>query len=86
MQITLTKKRVLGDRYALGPARPETFRLPRGGGVDPYFGFTRTFYYNGEISGRWRLIRIKAPGTRRGITLVPYSEVQEFVRKQREAA
>ena len=30
--------------------RPEFFRLPKGGG-DPFFGFTRSFYYEGEQRG-----------------------------------
>ncbi|MEI9893771.1 MAG: hypothetical protein WDN28_07680 [Chthoniobacter sp.] len=35
--------------------RPETYRLPKAGG-DPYFGITRSFYYEGEQRGYWRLI------------------------------
>ena len=59
--------------------------MPEGGGGDPFFGFTRTFYYNGEELGYWRLIRIKERGKQRGVTLVPYDQVAAFVRAQMEA-
>ena len=62
--------------------RPECFRLPSGGGGDRYFGFTRTFYYEGEKRGYWRLVRIRERGKLRGVTLVPYDAVAAFVRSQ----
>jgi hypothetical protein len=65
--------------------RPETFRLPKSGG-DPYFGFGRSFYYEGEQRGYWRLIRIRERGKLRGVTLVPYDAVSAFVRSQMEGA
>ena len=64
--------------------RPETYRLPKSG-VDPHFGFGRSFYYRGEDLGYWKLIRIRERGKQRGITLVPYDAVASFVRKQAEA-
>lgn len=82
MQTTSTKT---PGEVAFNPWRPETFRLPEGGGGDPFFGFTRTFYYNGEELGYWRLIRIKERGKQRGVTLVPYDQVAAFVRAQMEA-
>lgn len=66
-------------------SHPETFRLPRTGG-DPFFGFTRSFYYEGEQRGYWRLIRIRERGKQRGVTLVPFDAVARFVRAQEEAA
>jgi len=60
---------------------PESYRLPKSG-VDAYFGFTRSFYYEGENRGYWRLIRIRERGKVRGVTLVPYDAVAAFVRKQ----
>jgi hypothetical protein len=59
---------------AVKPARPPE--------TDPYFGFTRSFYYQGEERGFWRLVRIRPPGKKRGITLVNYNEVENFLRKQ----
>jgi hypothetical protein len=61
--------------------RPEFFRLPKSGG-DPYFGLGRSYYYQGEKQGYWRLVRIRQRGKLRGITLVPYDAVAAFIRKQ----
>jgi hypothetical protein len=66
---------------ASSASRPETFRLPKVGG-DPFFGFGRSFYYEGEKRGYWRLVRIRERGKQRGVTLVPYDAVAAFVRKQ----
>jgi hypothetical protein len=62
--------------------RPEFFRLPRPGTADQYFGFSRAFYYNGEQRGWWKLIRIRDRGKNRGVTLIPYAAVADFVRSQ----
>ena len=40
--------------------RPEFFRLPKSGG-DPFFGFTRSFYYEGEQRGYLELMRVQIP-------------------------
>ena len=63
--------------------RPEFFRLPKSGG-DPYFNLGRSYYYEGEKRGYWKLVRIRERGKLRGITLVPYDAVATFVRKQME--
>ena len=60
--------------------RPEFFRLPQGGGGDPFFGLTRTYYYEGEKRGYWRLARIRERGKLRGVTLVPYDAISSLVR------
>jgi len=39
----------------------EFFRLPKAGG-DPYFGLGRSYYYEGEKQGYWKLIRIRQRG------------------------
>jgi len=65
--------------------RPEFFRLPSVRG-DPYFGFSRAFYYNGEKRGWWKLARIREEGKDRGVTLVPYAVVLAFVRGQVKGA
>jgi hypothetical protein len=65
--------------------RPEFYRLPKGGG-DPFFGFTRSYYYEGEARGYWKLARIRDRGKLRGVTLVPYDAVAAFVRSQMEDA
>jgi hypothetical protein len=66
------------------PERPETFRIPKPGRGDPFFGLSRSFYYRGEELGYWRLIRIVEPGRKRGIVLIPFSAIAEFVRSQME--
>jgi hypothetical protein len=72
---------VAQSEAALSASRPETFRLPKVGG-DPFFGFGRSFYYEGEKRGYWRLIRIRQRGKQRGVTLVPFDQVAAFVRKE----
>jgi hypothetical protein len=78
-----------------GASRPEFFRLPKTvskeerekgkvSAADPFFGFSRTFYYEGEKRGYWRLVRIRDRGKLRGVTLVPYDAVAAFVHSQME--
>jgi len=67
------------------PSRPEFFRLPKSGG-DPYFGLGRSYYYEGEKQGYWKLIRIRQRGKLRGVTLIPYDAVAAFIHKQGRAA
>ena len=74
----------LSEAASSASRRPEFFRLPASGG-DPYFGFTRSFYYEGEQRGYWKLVRIRERGKLRGVTLVPYDAVSAFVRAQMEA-
>jgi len=64
---------------------PEFFRLPKSGG-DPYFGLGRSYYYEGEKQGYWKLIRIRQRGKLRGVTLVPYDAVAAFIRNQGRVA
>jgi len=75
----------LREAAASASGRPEFFRLPKKGG-DPFFGFTRSFYYEGENRGYWKLARIRERGKLRGVTVVPYDAVAAFVRAQMEAA
>jgi hypothetical protein len=74
---------VASSEAALSASRPEFFRLPKSG-PDPYFGFTRSFYYQGENRGYWKLARIRERGKLRGVTLVPFDAVAQFVRSQME--
>jgi hypothetical protein len=82
--VTSTAPRIEGaDRPSQGP--PEFFRLPKSGG-DPYFGLGRSYYYEGEKLGYWRLVRIRQRGKLRGVTLVPYDAVADFIRSRGRAA
>jgi hypothetical protein len=64
--------------------RPEFFRLPKPGSADEYFGLSRSFYYSAEKRGWLRLIRLRDEGKERGVTLIPYQAVAEFVRAHME--
>jgi hypothetical protein len=70
------------------PAQPASYGRPakpaRPPECDPYFGFSRSFYYEGEKRGYWKLIRIRDEGKERGVTLVPFADVAAFVRAQME--
>ena len=63
---------------------PNFFGYLKSGG-DPYFGLGRSYYYEGEQRGYWRLVRIRQRGKLRGVTLVPYDAVSAFVRSNMEA-
>jgi hypothetical protein len=81
---TVTAPRSEGA-YRPSQSHPEFFRLPKSGG-DPYFGLGRSYYYEGEQRGCWRLVRIRERGKLRGVTLVPYDAVAAFIRNQGRAA
>jgi len=59
-----------------------TFRLPPKG-VDPHFGFTRTWYYQAEAEGKLILIRVRSRGKARGVTLVEYAAVKELIEQEK---
>ena len=59
--------------------------LDNGSGGDPYFGLGRSYYYEGEKRGYWRLTRIRERGKLRGVTLIPYDAVAAFIRNQGRA-
>ena len=64
-----------------GAFRPETFRLPRPGERDPFWGLARSYYYAAEQRGELKLIRLRKRGNARGITLVSYDEVANLIRE-----
>jgi hypothetical protein len=66
--------------------RPETFRLPKSGEVDRFFGLSRSFYYEGESRGYWKLLRVRQHGKLRGVTLIPFDEVAAFIHAQNRRA
>jgi hypothetical protein len=67
------------------PARPQYFRLPKPGEADPHFGWSRSFYYQAEARGWLKLVRLCDSGKQRGVTLVPYRAVADFIAKQGKA-
>jgi hypothetical protein len=66
------------------PDRPVTFRLPKPGAHDPFFGFNRAYYYEGQKRGYWKFVRICGENKRRGVTLIPYAAVERFIQSQME--
>jgi hypothetical protein len=73
--------KALIDRIKSGTGsgiEPEFFRLPLTG-HDPYFGLTRSWYYVAEERGWIQLKRIRERGKLRGVTLVPFQVVKEFL-------
>jgi len=59
---------------------PVSYRLPMEG-QDPYFGFSRSYYYVGEKRGYWKLIHARDKGKPKGVTLVPYAQVAAHVNR-----
>jgi hypothetical protein len=73
----------LGSKLPLGSGyiKPETFRLPKPGQQDPYFGLSRTAYYELEATGAIRFIRLRKRGNTRGIVLIPFDQVRDYLRR-----
>ena len=69
----------------IGGIEPDFYRLPITG-HDPYFGLTRSWYYAAEERGWIKLKRLRERGKLRGVTLVPYHAVKEFLHKGEEDA
>jgi hypothetical protein len=65
---------------------PATFRLPKSGERDPYFGLSRSFYYAAEAEGQLKLVRLKKRGNTRGVTLVPYAAVTSMLANENAGA
>jgi len=63
--------------------KPEFYRVPQRGG-DPYFGFSRSYYYDLEVQGKIKLVRIRNRGNSRGVTLIPYDQVAVYIKSQME--
>lgn len=60
--------------------RPEFFRLPARG-VDPYFGLSRSYYYELDKTGQVLLVRLRKRGSQRGVALVNFEAMSSFLAK-----
>ena len=80
MQTNTTHNRLAAPAGESRITKPETFRLPRPGQRDPFFGLSRTAYYELENSGAIRLLRLRKRGCQRGTTLIPYDQVVAHLR------
>ena len=56
----------------------EFYRLPKAGG-DPYFGISRSHYYELERAGKLKLVRLRREGATRGVVLISYAAVKAIV-------
>lgn len=63
---------------------PFSFRLPKPGEPDPHFGFSRSYYYRLEARGALKLYRIRDKGKEKGVTLVRYKDVLDFIQSEIE--
>lgn len=57
---------------------PVTFRVPAHG-RDPIFSLTRAWFYAAETDGRLTLLRLRAKGKKRGVTLVRTADVLALI-------
>jgi len=68
---------------AIGYIKTETFPLPKSGARDPYFGLSRSAYYELEATGAIRFIRMKKPGNTRGRVLIRFDDVKNYLDRRR---
>lgn len=67
------------DQAAQHPV--EFFRLPQPGKRDPYFGLSRAWYYKSASLGEIKMIAVRQRGALRGVRLVVYDSVAQFIRR-----
>ena len=63
------------------PHHVEFFRLPPPGERDPFFGLSRGWYYKAAAAGEIRLIAVRHAKASRGVRLVAYDSVADFIRR-----
>ena len=63
------------------PRHVEYFRLPQPGKRDPYFGLSPGWYYKAAAAGEIRLIAARHAKASRGVRLVAYDSVADFIRR-----
>ena len=61
--------------------RVEFFRLPQPGKRDPHFGLSRAWYYKAATLGEIRMIAVRQRGALRGVRLVVYNSVADYIRR-----
>lgn len=59
--------------------RPEWLRLPGVGENCPYFGLTRDVYYRLIREGKIRSVSLRDRGKLRGVRLISYDSVSEYL-------
>ncbi|HWA10541.1 MAG TPA: hypothetical protein VG838_13940 [Opitutaceae bacterium] len=66
--------------------RVEFFRLPAPGKRDPFFGLSRGWYYKAAAAGEIKMVALRQRGALRGVRLVAYDSVCDYIRRAAEAA
>ena len=61
--------------------RVEFFRLPQPGKRDPFFGLSRGWYYKAHAAGEIRMVAVRQCGALRGVRLVAYDSVCDYIRR-----
>src|SRR6266700_1842464 len=66
--------------------RVEFFRLPAPGKRDPLFGLSRGWYYKAAALGEIKMIAVRQRGALRGVRLVVYDSVADYIRRAAQPA
>ena len=66
--------------------RVEFFRLPAPGKRDPHFGLSRGWYYKAAGSGEIKMVALRQRGSLRGVRLVVYDSVCDYIRRATQTA
>jgi len=61
--------------------RTEFFRLPTPGKRDPHFGLSRGWYYKAAAAGEIKLVAIRQRGALRGVRLIAYDSVVDYIHR-----
>lgn len=61
--------------------RVEFFRLPQPGKRDPHFGLSRAWYSKAATLGEIRMVAVRQRGALRGVRLVVYDSVADYIRR-----
>ena len=64
----------------------EFYRLPPPGKRDPYFGLSRSWYYKAAASGEIKLVSVRQRNALRGVRLVVYDSVADYIRRSSMAS
>jgi len=64
-------------------ARPEFIRLPTKG-RDPFFGLTRSYFYQLIERGQIESFTLRQRGQKNGVRLVKYDSVRDYILRHRE--
>jgi hypothetical protein len=69
---------------SVGPSisnRVEFFRLPAPGKRDLHFGLSRGWYYKASAAGEIKLVAVRQRGALRGVRLIVYDSVVDYIRR-----